>query len=450
VISGEISGVSQVPLANETFEDDERFQNSGNVTFGGGGGGGGQTPFQVAGHSGHGLRIEARDRSITFPADEQQLAIHFAKDDRSKRLVIRRGGSQGFYLAAAVRTPMVDDPAVFDSATGRISPRGEPTYLPVVVLGSDTTQDVSESVAGLMLRRHLRPMQIVDRWDAATKTAQKEQFLAAPLATWEAIGWVLGDGEGGMVSSINDLQYMQAIGGSQPGPTTGLLHMTASWSNYSRLYPTMTRSDPLGAIFQGQQQQTWNDPALDVPCPIGDGRWVDLGLLFDGRQLVLFINGVPIARADAQVTLPLDDARNTLWVGTASLPNLGTDPSSGGTVYAAAPTVLDDVRLLRLGTDRPVPLPQGVRPCLVTTDTCYEIVLLPDGRASLYLTRRNARGTSTMRTTTMIMAETGEPEFATDPLAIPARHLAIQIDTRGILTSTLVPLEGGAKPVNLP
>ena len=459
VVGGEISGISQVSLASESFENDELWQSKNNLT-GGSAGSSENTdppkPFAVGGRSGHGLRIEASNGQLTFPS-QNNLAVHYASSDRSKRLVRRPGRTEGFYLSAAIRTPLVENPVAVNPGTpGKVS-----TYLPVVLIGSNSGPQLEQSVAGLLLRRHQRPMQIVDRWNEITQTATMNNLLAHPLATWEAVGWVKGDdGSGAMVTSVDDLAFQQALGqaSSGGGTASGQLHISAKWTDYQNVYRTLMRKDPLRTALGSQQPLPWNAIAMDIPQPIGDGRWADLGLLYDGRELELFLDGVPIARAEAAINLPYDDNLNTLWIGAAEMPTLGTDPASGATVYAQAPAVIDDVRLFRLGTDRPTPLPKGVRFCGLdkvvhqgnalpvedqggSSDNRYELVVWPDGRVALLLLTR-VNGTSVAVRSdnlSIILAETSAVEFATDPHATPARRVEIYFDASGKPTIRRLP-----------
>lgn len=466
VVGGEIAGVSQIPLASEAFEDDRTWQNPENGQNQKQQAGASETtttkPFTIAGRSGHGLRIEATDggTQLTWPKQEDDLGLKFAENDRSKRLVRKKGLTEGFYLTAAIRTPPVDEPTVYDTQNraGRIDPKYEAAYVPVVLLGSTGSPDLEESVAGLMLRRHQRPVQIVDRADPATGS-MSGQILAQPLSTWEAIGWVKGEGEAAMASSIDDLNYRAGV----------QLHRTAKWADYTSTYPSITKNDPLRSYFQAQNQGgTANtDTALDIPAPIGDGRWVDLGVLFDGHELMMFLDGVAVSRADAAVTLPFDDARNTLWVGAVTLPSLGNDPGSGKTIYAAAPAIIDDVRLFRLGTDRPTPLPKGVRPCLpgpkVTApsrhldqpDLWYEITVLPDGRVTLHLRTRTGVTTATVVNDAedaedgagmlrIVLAETTQPEFIDDNWGVPRNRIELTVAVNGRVTKRIYRDEKGS------
>ncbi len=451
VVGGEIAGVSQILLASEAFEDDRTWQDPNQKqSQTSSGSAANAKPFAVPGRSGHGLRIVADEGGtrLSWPKKEDDLAIRFAEHDRSKRLVRKRGLTEGFYLAAALRTPPVDEPTVYDvqGRAGRIDPKYEPGYVPVLLLGSDSAQSLEDSVAGLMLRRHQRPLQVVDRADPTTGM-MSGQLLAQPLATWEAIGWVKGDDESAMVSSIDDGNYHMR----------SELHHHTKWSDYTATYPSISRNDPLRSYFQSQNKggTLRSDTAMDIPAPIGDGRWVELGLLFDGHELMMFLDGVPVSRAPAAATLPFDATRNTLWIGTATLPSLGADAGSGKTIYAAAPAIIDDVRLYRLGTDRPTPLPKGVRPCLpgakVTVpgrhqdqpDLWYEITVIPDGRVMVNQRTRfgaepvatvnqdDGRGQGQLR---IVLAETSQPEFMDDDWAVPRKRVELTVAVNGRVT----------------
>lgn len=467
VVGGEIAGISQIPLASETFEDDERWQNPTNgakqqSTTSSSSTTAPAKPFAVPGRSGHGLRIEATDggTKLVFPKADD-LALHFTDKDRSKRLVRKKGLTEGFYLAAAIRTPPVDEPTIYDAQGqgGRIDPKHEPAYVPVVVLGSDSGPTLEDSIAGLMLRRHQRPLQAVDMADPVSGVIGGK-LLAEPLTTWEAVAWVRGEGDAAMVSSIDDAQYQSKV----------RLTDYTTWGDYSAAYPTITRNDPLRAFFQAQNQggTSTGDQPYDIPAPIGDGRWLDLGVLFDGHELLLFLEGVPISRAAAPVILPFDDALNTLWIGTATLPTLGADPGSGKTLYAAAPALIDDVRLFRLGTDRPIALPKGVRPCLpgprVTVpserldqpDLWFEITALPDGRVTQHIRTRSGASTATVTNEDqantsagampITLAATTDPAFLDNNWAMPRNRMELTVTITGRVTKKIIRDQEHATP----
>lgn len=454
ITSGEISGVSHQLISTEAFEDDARWQNplNGKADGATSTAAASEHLFSAPGHAGHGLRIEASDgnTALLWPKDAASLAWDFAATDRSKRMVRKGHQSDGFYLRASVRTPPVDEVFLFNNSDNpaRIDPTKECGYVPVVMVGAAEDPEIAHSLAGLMLRRHQRPFQAVDRVDA--EGAHNGTLLATPLTTWEAIGWVMGEDGNAMVSSIDDSAFIAIANKAQKGKTPKPL-LTTPWSDYAAFF---TPADSLRAYFQSGTGSSWHDPAVDIAAPIGDGRWVELGLLFDGSELLLFVNGVPIARSSAAFQLPLEPAHDTVWVGVATLPSLGNDPYSQKTVYSGAPALLDDVSVSRLGTDRPTRLPKGVRPCFsgdkkidANNDVWYQITALPDGR--VLLNEKSTAGITTDPVANdpaskdsgarlLLLADANAPEFLDNPWAIPARHLELTIAVNGRVTSKMV------------
>ena len=90
----------------------------------------------------------------------------------------------------------------------------------------------------------------------------------------------------------------------------------------------------------------------DLAHAIVGGRWIDAGLLYDGRRMLLYVNGERIAELRAGVPRALKAEGDYVHVGMIHLLT-EVDPT-----YAPAP--LDDVRLFRLGTADVSNLPGNV------------------------------------------------------------------------------------------
>jgi hypothetical protein len=105
---------------------------------------------------------------------------------------------------------------------------------------------------------------------------------------------------------------------------------------------------------------------------IAGDRWEDVGLLFDGHQLILYRNSQELGRTDLAANVKLE-AGDNIFVGQIIDSTL-VPPS--GLINATA--CIDDARLYRLGTDQLGRLPSGIN-----ADKDYSIVVQPDGRVEI-------------------------------------------------------------------
>jgi prepilin-type N-terminal cleavage/methylation domain-containing protein len=128
-------------------------------------------------------------------------------------------------------------------------------------------------------------------------------------------------------------------------------------------------------------RETWADDKPEVSTPISGGRWVDVGLLYDGRRMVLYIDGIRVAERRNDVPARLRADGDVVHVGTRLI--LG---SPATIEYASAP--IDDIRLFRLGTSDVADLPGNV--VLVTEagksptqNLGWRILCQPDGRVEV-------------------------------------------------------------------
>jgi hypothetical protein len=154
-------------------------------------------------------------------------------------------------------------------------------------------------------------------------------------------------------------QYLWDLRGwvSVPGPSPAAVTITS-----------MSAIDPLS-------------PSSGPAWPIGGERWEDLGLLYDGSCLTLVRNGIALHATGTTLpmTVPMpatvpphvleSPAQEVLYIGEAQ------PAGTSALTYADAP--LDDVRIMRLGTDQPQDLPATVVP-----ETPGTLVCRPDGTAS--------------------------------------------------------------------
>jgi prepilin-type N-terminal cleavage/methylation domain-containing protein len=172
------------------------------------------------------------------------------------------------------------------------------TEIPLVIVGGDGSLETSQCGIGLI----------------ATQSTIQNSTPPIQVTYWDLTGWVYDDG-GRMVALNQSLD---------PVP-----------SRHAR--------------------EAWDDPKtkIEVANPISGGRWVDVGLLYDGRRMVLYLDGQRVAERRTGVPDRLRSDGADIHVGTRVL------PGSPATVeYAAAP--LDDIRLARLSTAEMSDLPGNV------------------------------------------------------------------------------------------
>jgi prepilin-type N-terminal cleavage/methylation domain-containing protein len=120
--------------------------------------------------------------------------------------------------------------------------------------------------------------------------------------------------------------------------------------------------------------------APDLAHPITGGQWIDVGLLYDGRRMLLYRDSERIAELRTGVPSSLKAEGDVIHVGMTHLP-AQMDP-----LYSPAP--LDDVRLHRLGSAGASDLPgnvvlvesPGARP---STTIGWRILCQPDGRVEV-------------------------------------------------------------------
>jgi prepilin-type N-terminal cleavage/methylation domain-containing protein len=129
-------------------------------------------------------------------------------------------------------------------------------------------------------------------------------------------------------------------------------------------------------------REQWGNGNREFSHPITGGEWVDAGLLYDGRQLALYLNGRRIAvRRDGVPARLLADCDH-IHIGDRLV--AGTPPTIE---YAAV--AIDDVRLYRLGTADLSELPGNV--VLVSAlgaapsaTIGWRILCQPDGRVEVH------------------------------------------------------------------
>jgi hypothetical protein len=136
----------------------------------------------------------------------------------------------------------------------------------------------------------------------------------------------------------------------------------------------------LDAVVSRMKVEKFSSGDNDIPHPILGGRWIDVGLLYDGQRMILYCDGERIAQLAVGNQSQLVANGNFIFVG--SMLDVNATPQSP--LYANAS--LDDARLYRLGTADLGELPGNV----VLTDTKgvksnlgYRILCQPDGRVEV-------------------------------------------------------------------
>jgi prepilin-type N-terminal cleavage/methylation domain-containing protein len=241
------------------------------------------------------------------------------------------GSGNPTYPAPVVLTPaqsLARNPNVLDGfyLAAAVNPpdvNGAQDIEPLVQIGNE---DDSKCCCGLAL------------WNEATTIQQVSQLTAgtpitAAYSSWDVVGW------------INDASGYHRVCSIEDSIVTPATYLPSS--------------------------------AMDVAGPIVGNRWEEFGLLYDGHVLELYRNGRVIARNNgpfsgvpaiaAACNGPISIAEGTF----SSLPgNFGASPVPKRTLQGT----LDNLRLLRLGTDRAASLPSGV-----TADNDYQLTVRPDG-----------------------------------------------------------------------
>jgi prepilin-type N-terminal cleavage/methylation domain-containing protein len=124
--------------------------------------------------------------------------------------------------------------------------------------------------------------------------------------------------------------------------------------------------------------------ATDPVVPIIGGRWVEIGLLYDGQRLLLYVDGQRVAERRDGIPARLRAEGERLYLGM--LVEDPPPPNPPTTRYASGP--LDDVRLHRLGTADAIDLPgqvvlvpqAGAGPLATLA---WRVLCHPDGRVEV-------------------------------------------------------------------
>lgn len=315
----------------------------------------------TAGATGQGYRIALPDDG---PPSHQ-----LANSERLGRSATR---TDGFYLSCQVFPPQIAGAGVAGVA-------------PVIVIGPDTER--STSLAGLALQVRREPVQEIPTADAQPGgSGQLPQ-----LRTWEIFGW-LGDGTDTPpeVSSIESADIPLDVTRDEP-----LLHPSVA----SQPRPN------------------------DIAGPLGGGRWIEVGLLFDGERLVLYRDGVRVGERRFSTPPAIQRGDETITIGALRI----ADASGNPIIYIADNVRFDNIRITRLTSGDPSPLPGDVVP-----DETYRIVAHPDGRVEV-----NQVEKLTASTTAAANAQDGILTFSGTFNTSAKATVTVSVDGR--VSSALVP-----------
>jgi prepilin-type N-terminal cleavage/methylation domain-containing protein len=240
--------------------------------------------------------------------------------------LVRGSRTDGFYLACSVLLPA--------------KPSG---IIPLVLIGDDEAQSNGQCLLAFQGRG-------VTIQGASDSTAS-EHGIVHPISS-------------PVVGSDTKVQVWDLV---------GVIHNNNGVAAINSVLDAVTSRMGVEALPSGE---------IDIPRPIVGGRWVDVGLLYDGKRMVLYCDGERVAQRSVGANSQLKVNGNFIFLGSV-LDDLVSPPS---VLYANVP--LDDARLYRLGTADLGELPgsvvlvsaEGVKP---DKNLGYRILCQPDGRVEV-------------------------------------------------------------------
>jgi prepilin-type N-terminal cleavage/methylation domain-containing protein len=253
------------------------------------------------------------------------------------------GPTTGFQVTCAANVP---------SLSTNQSAAAQEWYPLVCVdgLSGDAVPSSDACYVGLALRRREMPIYSGSGSDSAptaftgTPTPPATQPDPLPALTrpcYDLVGWICVGGVVTVISSVDD-----AV---EPGTTT----------------------------------LTTNPDKAARRIGYAGGAWEEESLLLSGTTLELYRQGLQVAKKDLGSAPRIDGHGNPhrLVLGSLSIDaNLAAKVTSGNPVpgiHLPTGAVLDDIAFVRLGTDQPRQLPNGVQPAQT-----YALIVRPDGRVS--------------------------------------------------------------------
>ena len=330
VVGARMAGVSRTPIFHETFDGPTAVPIAAL-------GAGYDTMGNTLGRSGNGRVVgPGTSAGPTVPPPYDSTDSHL----EGLRLLARGATQNGFYLSCAARPPLASTLLTEPNPNPNVAPQ---TFIPLVLVGSPTSADMNASQCGLAL------------W-LSSKQVDVPGGGTYFVRSWDLKGWVRGD-----------------------GPTTA---------------PVEISSLDNPPDDHAADREPLEDGKADVANPIAGGAWEEFGLLYDGERLVLYRNGQRVGVLTTGVPTVLAKlAAARVWVGQLADPlapadDLYTAWANASLLALPQATVLDDIRLDRLGTDQLGELPRGI--VLIpglrqspTTSLAYRIVAHPDGRVEV-------------------------------------------------------------------
>lgn len=217
---------------------------------------------------------------------------------KSQGLMRKRG--DGFYLSCQFRPPLV-------TACAGVDLGNQVAGLPLIILTEDAGAGGGGPGGGTSAADAFAALTLVRK----TRKIQEEQGFSSEMHWWSVTAWVKG------------VCFEDVRDGSNLHPSTG------------------------------------TPPQKDVLDPWVGESWAQVGLLYSSAGVFLYRDGVATSVKQMDPTDP--------EAPKPPMPVLDPPTSSmkviiGESVGALGAGVIDDVRIYRLGADRPVPLPSGVRP----------------------------------------------------------------------------------------
>lgn len=323
VIGAKLSGVSQTILWSETFDGKNDSNEDGVINTSDLG----SLELPAAGDPPNGVVIgrsgNGRQPSALHPIPVQLLP--------RGATIVRAGHSDGFYLSCSVKPPRINGLDL--------------RILPLVMIGPDEICDYSAAQCGIGMQT------VQHRPQVGTGPGGQE----ALITTWELTGFVRN--ESGDPTDIFAVEHQIATRLGRE-----------SWNGYKR-----------------PEDQAWRPNSQEFSHPISGGEWVDVGLLYDGHQLALYVNGRRIAVRREGVPPRLLPDCDHIHIGRRLT---STTPQT----YDYAADAIDDLRLYRLGGGDVAELPGNV--VLVTSagaapsaTISWRITCQPDGRVEVYRDR---------------------------------------------------------------
>lgn len=329
VVGARMAGVSRTPIFHETFDGTAAIPIGTPGT-------GYDSNGNTLGRSGNGRVVgpgASAGPSVPPPYDSNDSHLD------GLRLLARGTTQNGFYLSCAARLPLASTMPE-PNPVPNVAPQ---TWIPLVMVGGPTSTAMSASQCGLAL--WLCSRQVVTPGGGTYN-----------VRSWDLRGWVRGDGATATPVEVSSLE----------NPPTD----------------------------HGLDRQVLEDGEPDIASPIAGGAWEEFGLLYDGERLVLYRNGRRVGVLTAGVPTVLAKlAAARVWIGQIADPlspanDLYTAWVGGSQLALPQATVLDDIRLDRLGTEQLGEMPRGIVmiPALrqsPTASLAYRIVANPDGRVEV-------------------------------------------------------------------